>query len=304
MTGRVGSRALRGVGGGGGTVAGSGGGGGRQQRAGVGTAAAKGKGKAAVVLTRVEALDLEEELRHVREASKMTVGEILMDVRQARKGLRQVKEELERILAEKENDKNDKNDKNSAARSGVGGGVARQKNKREGDESKKNGPALRALSGAFSAQGATTASGGAGVVADSTKRLSVVSEGTERSTSSSSSSSVSASESASIPPRTGNSISTEGGGGLQVEKSSTNDGGGGSGGDAPAGVEKLSVFVEKAETRLSSIEQRASACVGLCRGLGEYFGEGADEAQSAHIFRTLVQFMDLLREAKKVEGLC
>ena len=72
----------------------------------------------------------------------------------------------------------------------------------------------------------------------------------------------------------------------------------------PPGVRKLSAFVEKAEVRLSAIERSATACVGLCKDLGEYFGEGADEAQSHHIFGTLMQFLDLLQGAKKVEGLC
>ncbi|CAM9497960.1 unnamed protein product, partial [Ectocarpus sp. 12 AP-2014] len=194
----------------------------------------RGSSAAAVELTRVEALDLESELKHVRQASKTPVGEIMMDVRQARKGLRQAKEELDRTLVEEEKKK---------------------------EETK--------------GAGASAAGGGAAKAAASRP-----SEVSERSCSSSLS-----------PAARGSSSSSLSSGG-EIE------------GGTSAGVRKLAAFVDEAEARLSSIEQRASACVGLCKGLGEFFGEGDDEAQSAHILRTLVDFMDLLEEAKKVEGLC
>lgn len=195
----------------------------------------RGSSAAAVALTRVEALDLESELKHVREASKTPVGEIMMDVRQARKGLRQAKEELDRTLVEEEQRKGETK---GAATSAAGGGATKSAAKRPPGASEK--------SCSFSLS----------------------------------------------PAATGSSSSSLSSGG------ESEDGGG------SAGVRKLAAFLEDAEARLSSIEQRASACVGLCKGLGEFFGEGDDEAQSAHILRTLVDFMDLLQEAKKVEGLC
>lgn len=169
-------------------------------------------------MTRVAAIDLEEELEHVRDASKTPVGEILMDVRQARKGLRQVKEELARMLAEEE---------------------------KEGEtERYQEGAGEQPPSSFFSSS---------------------------------------------------SSGETAGGGDAKCAN--------GGGRDRP-GVDKLSGFAEEAEVRLASIEWKAKDCVGLCKGLGEFFGEGADEAQSAHILRTLVQFMDMVAMAKKVEGLC
>lgn len=213
---------------------------------------------AAAVLVRVEGLDLQDELRTVREAAKIPVGEILMDLRQARKGLRQVKGELQRVLADE------------AKKGESGGGAA--------------GAGAGAVVGGEKRNGATdtaAAASAASAAAAAPKRLSVVSEGSERSMSTSTSSSSSSSLALPAEP----SCSAEG-----------------EGGDPP-GVRKLSAFAEKAEVRLSSIEREASACVGLCKDLGEYFGEGADEVQSHHIFRTLVQFLDLLQEAKKVEGL-
>ncbi|CAM9158805.1 unnamed protein product, partial [Ectocarpus sp. 13 AM-2016] len=194
----------------------------------------RGSSAAAVELTRVEALDLESELKHVRQASKTPVGEIMMDVRQARKGLRQAKEELDRTLVEEEKKKEETK---GAGASANGGGAAKAAASRP-------------------------------------------SEVSERSCSSSLS-----------PAASGSSSSSLSSGG-EIE------------GGTSLGVRKLAAFVDEAGARLSSIEQRASACVGLCKGLGEFFGEGDDEAQSAHILRTLVDFMDLLEEAKKVEGLC
>ncbi|CAM9424601.1 unnamed protein product [Ectocarpus sp. 4 AP-2014] len=194
----------------------------------------RGGSAAAAELTRVEALDLESELKRVRQASKTPVGEIMMDVRQARKGLRQAKEELDRTLVEEEKMK---------------------------EETK--------------GAGASAAGGRAAKAAAS--RLSEVSE---------------RSSSCSLSPAARGSSSSSLSSGGEID------------GGSSAGVRKLAAFVEEAEARLSSIEQRASACVGLCKGLGEFFGEGDDEAQSAHILRTLVDFMDLLEEAKKVEGLC
>ncbi|CBN80077.1 Formin-like 3 [Ectocarpus siliculosus] len=194
----------------------------------------RGSPAAAVQLTRVEALDLESELKHVRQASKTPVGEIMIDVRQARKGLRQAKEELDRTLVEEEKKKEETKGVGASA---AGGGAAKAAASRPSDVS-------------------------------------------ERSCSSSLSPAARGSSSS--------SLSREG----EIE------------GGSSAGVRKLAAFVEEAEARLSSIEQRARACIGLCKGLGEFFGEGDDEAQSAHILRTLVDFMDLLEEAKKVEGLC
>lgn len=211
----------------------------------------------------------------MREAAKMPVGEILMDLRQARKGLRQAKGELQRVRddeAAKMRENGGDADGNDAGAAAAEAGVAVGRKKKEAQTN---------LAGASRAASATAAA--------APTRLSVVSEGSERSTSttassSSSSSSLSPAAAAADPFR-----SAEGEEAVAA---------------APPGVRKLSAFVEKAEVRLSSIERSANKCVGLCKDLGEYFGEGADEAQSHHIFRTLVQFLDLLQEAKKVEGLC
>lgn len=208
-------------------------------------------------MVRVEGLDLQEELEHVREAAKTPVGEILMDLRQARKGLRQVKGELQRVLDD-------------------------EAKKREGDG--KEAAAEVAAAGAVEGGAKRREAAAGGDSAAPPTRLSVVSEGSERSTVTSSSSSSSASLSLSPPAESSDAA--------DGEESATSP-----------GVRKLSAFVEKAEVRLSAIERSANACVGLCKDLGEYFGEGADEAQSHHIFGTLVQFLDLLQEAKKVEGL-
>lgn len=72
-----------------------------------------------------------------------------------------------------------------------------------------------------------------------------------------------------------------------------------------AGVRKLAEFVEGAEGQVAAIELKISECVATCKRLGEFFGEGGEnEGQSAHILTTLVQFLDLLSEAKKAEGVC
>lgn len=222
-------------------------------------------------MVRVEGLDLQEELRHVREAAKVPVGEILMDLRQARKGLRQVKGELQRVRddeAKKKAEEEEEDGVGAAAEAGtsVAGGGKRKE-------------ALNPAASASAAAAAATAA--------APTRLYVVSEGSERSTSTSTTSS----SSCPSPP-------------LPAESSCSAEGGEEKSGAPSPGVLKLSAFVEKAEARLSSIERSANACVGLCKDLGEYFGEGADEAQAHHIFRTLVQFLDLLQEAKKAEGLC
>lgn len=225
-------------------------------------------------MVRVEGLDLQEELGHVREAAKMAVGEVLVDLRQARKGLRQVKGELQRVRDDEDAKSGEKKehgdgDDGTVARAVGAGAVVC------GGQTDKKATNLAASVGSAAAAAASAAPG----------RLSVVEEGSERSTSTTTTSSSSSSTCSSLP--------------LPAESSETAAGVGGT-----PGVRKLSAFVEKAEVRLLAIERSANACVGLCKDLGEYFGEGADEAQSHHIFRTLVQFLDLLQEAKKAEGLC
>lgn len=195
--------------------------------------------------TRVELLDLEADLHHVRAASKVPVGEILVDVRQAMHGLRQAKDELERVFAEekivigsaedKEPDNRRLAGEEKDVRSARGRGSGEELDIREtvGDA-----PAI-----------ASSAVAGSAVTA-------------------------------------------------KGEKGEWEEG------QRGASVRKLAGFVKKAEVSLRSIDQRAIECVDQCKELGEFFGEGSNEAQSAHIFRTLVQFLDLLREAKKAENVC
>eukprot|EP00903_Cladosiphon_okamuranus_P016298 g15030.t1 len=233
-----------------------------------------GRRGAAADLVRVEGLDLQEELEHVREAAKTPVGEILMDLRQARKGLRQVKGELQRVLDDKAKERQGANDDGKGAAAAEAGAVAIAAAVR-GEEMKGESNPAAASAGSVTPAAAAAAP----------TRLSAVSEGSERSTSTSTASSSSPSSSSLPLPAKSSETANE-------ERPA-----------APPGVQKLSAFVEKAEVRLSAIERSANACVVLCKDLGEYFGEGADEAQSHHIFGTLVQFLDLLQEAKKVEGL-
>ncbi|CAN0182751.1 unnamed protein product, partial [Laminaria digitata] len=222
------------VGTGAGGDGGSGGGTGSGTRGGRGGGSGGGS-KRTKVLTRVDMLDLEAELGSVRAASKVPVGEILLDVRQARRGLKQAEDELARAVAEEE----------------------------EKVKARVEGKAQQ-----------TKTKGNVGAQTEAEMEMENRTTGGEKGTSD---------------------------GGEKEKKLSS---GGPSNGADGAGVRKLGVFVEEARIRLSSIEQRASECVGLCKGLGEFFGEGADEAQSGHIFRTLVQFLDLLEEAKKAEGAC
>lgn len=239
----------------------------------------RGGGSKRPVLTRVEMLDLETELKHVRAASKVPVSDILQDVRQARCGLKQAKDELDRVLVEE----------------------TKMEEKRGGGKGHENGEPRTSLA-------AETA--GLGFVA-ARERLSAVSERSERSTASSS---ISA---AGDRAESGESDGVAGGSkatvlaaaAVALEKAPVDSAGkkrrgtGGPGAGGP-GVRKLASFVDEAEARLLCIDEKANECVVLCKGLGEFFGEGEGEDQSAHIFCTLVQFLDLLAEAKKVEGIC
>lgn len=72
-----------------------------------------------------------------------------------------------------------------------------------------------------------------------------------------------------------------------------------------AGGDELVRFVEEAEARLSAINEQGLECVSTCKKLCEFFGERAEDPnQSGHILMTLVQFLDLLAEAKKAEKVC
>lgn len=215
-------------------------------------------------LTRVETLDLEAELKHVRAASKMPIGEILLDVRQAKRGLRQAKEELDFSLAEE---------------------TQREKERERGtEEASSQKFAKLALPAAPSRSGRDQDGGG----------LARISEGSFSENSSR----------GSLGPVVEIGSTGEDGGGREQSGADGAGGKAGRGGGSSEGVRKLAGFVEKAGNCFSSIDDETNDCVVLCRGLGEFFGEAADEAQSTHIFRTLVQFLDLLAEGKKAEGLC
>lgn len=201
------------------------------------------RGRSRPRLSRVEALDLEAELEHVRAASKVPVRDILVDVRQARRGLKQVKDELELVLAEEE----------ECALNGERSREARA-------EKGKTGTAKSTLSVTSEVNVVDAAhSNGSGRKASSDMTAAGVTSGS---------------------------------------------GGKHDGGARRLGVQRLEKFVEEAGGRLSVIEEEASDCVARCKGLVEFFGEGKDEAQSAHIFSTLVQFLEVLTEAKKVEKVC
>ncbi|CAM9847131.1 unnamed protein product [Choristocarpus tenellus] len=156
--------------------------------------------------TRVESLDLEAELGNIRSASKVTVAEIVQDLRQLERGLKEVKAELRSM------------GKDQLEMCGRGG---------------------RKGSGA------------------------------------------------------GSGIEKEGvGDGLSVA------------GNGEAGRRKLEAFVEASAKELEVLGECGERAVARCKDVGEYFGEGANEGQSSHIFGTLVSFLDLLEAAKKVEGVC
>lgn len=186
-------------------------------------------------------LDLEAELGHLRAASKVPIGDIMMDVRQAKRGLKQAKDELQLVLAE--------NERQAAAVAPVDlQNIGEAENRKEGVEGKGK------------------------------------------------------SESTSQPMKTKDAVAEldglceEGGGRCENDHKESGD----------AGVDKLVEFVASAKTRLAAIEESANQCVVLCKSLGEFFGEdvsGDGTQSSAHIFKTLVQFLDLLAEAKQAEGL-
>lgn len=201
------------------------------------------RGRSRPRLSRVEALDLEAELEHVRAASKVPVGDILVDVRQARRGLKQVKDELELVRAEEK----------ECALDGE-----RSQEAREGE----------------------------GKTGTSKSTLSVTGEVRM----------VDAGHSSGIGRKASSNLTAAG--------VTTVSGEGRDGGARRLGIQRLERFVEEAGGRLSAIEAEASDCVARCKGLVEFFGEGKDEAQSAHIFSTLVQFLEVLTEAKKAEKVC
>ena len=233
--------------------------------------------------TRVEALDLEADLKHVRAASKVPVGDILVDVRQVRRGLKQVKDELEQVLAEH--------------------------GKAEEEEEEDKGP--REFSSSEAGAVATGLQSEVGFPNVPEIRVSAASEEPARSIVTPAPSMVEGGGAANYSPN--NPAVVKRHDERKARVASVSSGGDeirGAGAEAKTrrgrqlGVRKLERFAEDATGRLSSIEAEATECVARCKGLGEYFGEGADEAQSAHIFSTLVQFLDLLIEAKKVERVC
>ncbi|CAM9729984.1 unnamed protein product [Discosporangium mesarthrocarpum] len=67
------------------------------------------------------------------------------------------------------------------------------------------------------------------------------------------------------------------------------------------GQERLAAFAKLGASELGALLDWVNQTVGCCRALGVFFGEGSDEAKSAHILGTLVTFLDLLEAAKKVE---
>ena len=276
-----------------------------------------GGGVARKKTTRVEMLDLEAELGSVRAASKAPVGEILLDVRQARRGLKQAEDELARAVAEEaERVKGNKTKGKVERQTGEEAEVEKERGNEKsevqmegrakkvttgrtvegdgGDGEKKLSSALArrgelsAVSEVLQTPGKSDARGIVATAAASAAMVMAQADGGASGVTCGASAGISGGASARV---------TAGVTANAAAGASASDGDG-------AGVRKLGVFVEEARARLSSIEEKASECVGLCRGLGEFFGEGADEAQSGHIFRTLVQFLDLLAEAKKSENVC
>lgn len=202
-----------------------------------------GRGRSRPRLSRADALDLEAELEHVRAASKVPVGDTLVDVRQARRGLKQVRDELELVLAEEE-------------------------------EYALDEERLRGVKG------------GEGTTGTSKSTLSVTGEVRM------------------VDAGHNNGIGRKAFLDMTAVRVTTGSIGGRDGGGRRLGIQRLESFVEEAGERLSAIEAEASECVARCKGLVEFFGEGKDEAQSAHIFSTLIQFLEILTEAKKVEKIC
>lgn len=194
---------------------------------------------------KVKVLDLEAELGHVRAAAKAPIGEILVDIRQAKRGLKQAADELKAVLAEKE------------AEVGNRGIVSRS--------SSINNGAVSAC--------------GTGPEAPE--------ENTEQS------------DTAAVGKAAGVSASAR-----ADELGATGEAGDDS--EVSAGVRKLEGFVGMAREQLAKMEESADRCVSLCKRLGEFFGEDVKDdgsQSSAHIFQTLVEFLDLLAEAKGAEGL-
>lgn len=219
-------------------------------------------------LMKVEILDLEAELGHVRVASKVPVGEIMLDVMHAKQGLEQTRRELELVLAE--------GPRPSTARSSVLVEEALQVGaKRKGKS-----------------EGTVMETGMSTAVQTAEKNIGdVFVETVGRSTDGAKI------DDGAIYASTETEEVEEG----REREEGTRTGAAG----IDSGIRALARFVETAGSRLSAIDEGTSECVALCRGLGEFFGEGADdEAHSAHIFSTLVQFLDLLEEAKNVEGIC
>lgn len=194
---------------------------------------------------KVEVLDLEAELGHVQRASKVPLGEILVDVRQAKRGLKQAVEELQLMLEEKE---------------------------MEGKEDGGGGSSIGLANG-----------------------TGVLEEGRSSALQTMAAGSVAVVTTAAVL-----------GGSDDVRSQSRMENITGTGGEETDGIRKLAVFIETAKARLGVVEKTAERCMTLCKDLGELFGEDVKDdglQSSAHIFRTLVQFLDLLAEAKKVEGL-
>lgn len=192
-------------------------------------------------------LDLEAELKHVRAASKMPVAEIMVDMRHARRGVKDASDELDLIQAE-EKKRYGRDERAEGKKSGASSAVVSIAQAAEADASRSK---KKLIADEHRAGG----DGRQSPIAVAGLTESLVGADAER-------------------------------------------------GLPSAGVKKLATFVEEAAVRLSAIDEKASECIRMCKGLGEYFGEGAEEAQSTHILTTLVQFLDLLAEAKEAEGLC
>lgn len=194
---------------------------------------------------KVEELDLEAELGHVRAAAKAPIGEILVDIRQAMRGLKQAADELKAVLADKEAELENRGIVGRS--SGINGGAV---------------PACGA--GQEAPEGNTNQA-----------------------------------ETAAAEKAAGVSVAARAEG-----RGATGEAGDDS--EVSAGVRKLEGFVGMAREQLGEVEESADRCVSLCKRLGEFFGEDVKDdgsQSSAHILQTLVEFLDLLAEAKGAEGL-